>query len=562
MRVFPVIALIVVSALSSHGATHPKYETRAAWITTDGGRDWPRGLYGEAEQKKALTDLLDQLDNANFNTVYIQLQCRGGVAWTSSYYPTMSMLTGDGAKTAGYDVMEFVIDECHRRHMECHAWLTPFNQGYTADVNRYALNKVGHISSTHPGLCVTFNGTVYLDPGIPEARGLIVASYRELLSRYRLDGINLDAGCYSGSLFADDDSYYEHNPYYLSKEEWRRANMTDFIAEFADMVSEVSPDTRIGVTTLGVYKPIFGYDSQSTYNHTYQNPGLWIDNRYIDYLSPRMFHGESEGFSRNLAAWIERMPDAVVAGLSVERLANQDVTPTDITGQIESIRDTDRALGIALYGMSSLFGNGEEESDLRDLLRDDYFLYPSHIHPKNDLYDYAPNPPINVNAEHTGSGYLITWDPPFPSPEGTPVRYYSIYLSDGRGVDISDSNYVVCAKTDGHEFFYPSPTDNGLQFAITAFDTYYRESEPSITKTGVETLDIPEYFYYHQGSLMISGAKTIDRVEIYTFSGPKVSSHKIGDRQATVDCSNTASGVYVARVMYTDGSSKVGKFIK
>lgn len=562
MRAIPIIALFIATSSFAFGATHPKYETRAIWIMTDGGRDWPRGLYDEEEQKKALTRLLDQLDNVNFNTVYMQVQSRGGVAWPSSYYPTMSTLTGDGAKSAGYDVMEFIIDECHRRHIECHAWLTPFNQGYTGDANRYALNKVRHISSTNPDLCVTYNGSIYLDPGIPDARSLIIDSYRELLSRYRLDGVNIDLSSYSGREFADDYSYYEYNPYNLTKEEWRRANMTDFITEFADMASEVSPDTRIGVSTLGVYKPTFGYESPSAYNYAYQDPGLWVDNRYVDYVSPRLFQGESDGFSKNLTTWVRRIPDSLIIGLSVDRLNEPTVTPADVAAQIDAVRDSDDSLGIALYGLSTLFGSGDKEAQFLSMLTDDYFLYPSHIHPKNDLYDYAPNPPVNVNAEHNGEGYLITWDQPFPSPEGLPIRYYSIYLSDGRGVDTSRTDYIVCAKTGETEFFYPFPTDTGLQFAITAFDTSYRESQPSITKTSTDSFSIPEYFYYHQGTLFISGRKEIDRVEIYSFSGPRISTHIIGDRHATIDCGNINSGAYMARTIYADGSVKVRKFIR
>ena len=56
----------------------PKYETRAVWLTTIGGLDWP-DIYAQttekaAIQRKQLTDILDRLKSANINTV--QMFCQ------------------------------------------------------------------------------------------------------------------------------------------------------------------------------------------------------------------------------------------------------------------------------------------------------------------------------------------------------------------------------------------------------------------------------------------------------------------------------------------------------
>ena len=186
--------------MALNATSHPKYEVRAAWVSTEGGRDWPRGLYDEARQKEALVQLLDKLDDANFNTVFFQMQGRGGVAWDSSYYPAMVSLTGDGSIGTAYDIPQFVIDECRKRHIECHAWLTPFAQGSRQDASRYRLNRHPHISVSHPELCVTFNGTYYIDPGVPQGREMIVGSYREMLSQYNFDVIPTFLTSYDGSL--------------------------------------------------------------------------------------------------------------------------------------------------------------------------------------------------------------------------------------------------------------------------------------------------------------------------------------------------------------------------
>ena len=58
----------------------PKYEIRASWVTTLGGMDWPRQKANSPEgikrQKEELCQLLDQLKEANFNTVLFQTRLR------------------------------------------------------------------------------------------------------------------------------------------------------------------------------------------------------------------------------------------------------------------------------------------------------------------------------------------------------------------------------------------------------------------------------------------------------------------------------------------------------
>lgn len=561
-RLLLILALLVPFGTALNAASHPKYEVRAAWVSTEGGRDWPRGLYEETRQKEALIQLLDKLNDANFNTLFFQMQGRGGVAWDSSHYPAMVSLTGDGSIGTAYDIPQFVIDECRKRHIECHAWLTPFAHGSRQDASRYQLNRYPHVSASRPEICVSFNGNYYIDPGIPEGREMIVESYREMLSRYDFDGINLDLSSYDGRQFPDDDSYEAYNPDNLTREEWRRDNMTAFVAEVAEMVSEIAPDIKIGVSTLGVYKPTLGYDNKSAYNSAYQDPVLWVDSRYADYLSPRMSHEESLGFSKNLAKWAEMVPGAIIPGIMTGRLAESAVSVNDLTRQIDVIRDDEGCIGIAIDGLSTLFGNGDKANDMRQSLASDYFRYPAHIHPKDDLYDFAPNPPVNVEARYTGDGYAITWEEPFPSAEGTLVKYYSIYLSDGHGADTSNPEYIVCAKTDGMEFFYPAETAEGLQFAITAFDTDYRESLPAITKSALDDIYLPVYFYYHQGAIYLSDVKPVERLEIYSLTGNRVMHQEIGASQATVDCGRLAPGVYVAKAVYSDGTSSMHKFAR
>ena len=100
----------------------PKAEVRAVWLTTNSNLDWPsKSTLSESQMKAELTDILDRLKEANFNTILFQAQVKGDVAWESEIQPAMRALTGNGANRMSWDVSKYVIEECHKRGMECHA---------------------------------------------------------------------------------------------------------------------------------------------------------------------------------------------------------------------------------------------------------------------------------------------------------------------------------------------------------------------------------------------------------------------------------------------------------
>ena len=135
MKKIFVFALVFASVLIS--IAQPKYEVRAVWLTTNNGLDWPKGEDDVETQKNDLCDILDKLAAANFNTIIFRAQVKGDVLWESTMQPAMRAITGNGSKSMSYDVSTFVIEECHKRNMECHAWIVPYRIGTSSDANKY-----------------------------------------------------------------------------------------------------------------------------------------------------------------------------------------------------------------------------------------------------------------------------------------------------------------------------------------------------------------------------------------------------------------------------------------
>lgn len=561
-----VLSSIALSLCTVAALAQPKYEVRAVWLTTNGGLDWPKGETSVSQQKADLCEILDKLEDANFNTIIFQAQVKGDVAWMSNKQPAMNAFTGNGSLGLSYDVSQFVIDECHKRNMECHAWIVPYRIGTQKEANKYKDNTVKHVTVTHPELCVLYNGAYYLDPGLPATREYLLDVYKELLSNYNFDGVNFDYTRYPGSEFDDAASYAAYNPEYLPKDDWRRNNINTFIAEFYEMAKSINPDIKVGAAPIGTYKNVQGYGNMTAYGSVYQDACQWMQSGNHDLLIPQMYWNEKNGFSPNMVTWVNNSAGRqLVVGLAPYKMVDgsNNWETSVITDQIEKVRAQEGMSGVCFFRTDHVIDVTQSKiATLYNQLCDDYFKYPSHIVPMDYNGITTPNAPRNVKQERNGWDYTITWDEPNPDTENTPIKYYSVYLTNGTTVDTSDLQKVVAFKVKGNKFVYSS-LDSSLTFAVTAFDKNYYESQPALSDAAsLDGIDAYSKIIVNNDVINVSGAKTIAAIEVYSMMGDCVVFENVSGVEASVDCSHVSNGVYIFCVKYEDGSSVVDKFIK
>ena len=116
-------------------------DMQAAWITTVYNSDWPSVKNNISKQKEEIINILDILKDTGINTVMFQARTEGDSLYKSNINPWSKVLTGTQGKDPGYDPLEFVIEEAHKRGIKVHAWLNPY-RGTTSgtDINKLSTN--------------------------------------------------------------------------------------------------------------------------------------------------------------------------------------------------------------------------------------------------------------------------------------------------------------------------------------------------------------------------------------------------------------------------------------
>ena len=239
---FLFLSVFLCHYLCAH--TKPKYELRAVWIATIGNIDWPSNdtkLDALAQQQEFI-NLLNLLQSAGMNAVIVQVRPASDAFYESSYETWSRYVTGKEGQAPNpyYDPTKFMIDECHKRGMEFHAWFNPYRALIDARKNTHAFN---HPTYTHPEWFVNYGGKKYFDPGVPAVRKYVQDVVCEVVSKYDIDAVHFDDYFYPykiGSLeFPDNKSYIQNGDGMLTKADWRRKNVNLFIEEISKKIKVI-----------------------------------------------------------------------------------------------------------------------------------------------------------------------------------------------------------------------------------------------------------------------------------------------------------------------------------
>ncbi|MGD0339280.1 MAG: family 10 glycosylhydrolase [Bacteroidota bacterium] len=472
----------------------PKYEFRGVWITTVYGSIWPKSKYPR-EQRLELINIYQTVRLNNLNAVVFQVRARGDVMYPSQFEPFASSVTGVLGGKPDYDPLKFAIEEAHKFGLEFHAW---WNVCKVADgENPPPLTSPAHIAHTHPEWLKRWrnkngngNGSVewWLDIGYPQVRARLIDIAMELVEKYDIDAINFDYLRYPGPEFDDYSSYAVYGGS-LSRDEWRRLNVTSFLREFYKRATAVKPLLKIGAAPIGIYKNLPEASGWQSYSLLYQDTRQWLREGIVDYIIPQLYWElySNPRFSVLLRDWQDNSWGRhVYAGIGAFRPG----IPQQIPAMIDSVR---------------VIGAGGEcyftYNDVKDVavFRNRYSK-PALIPPMRWKYTLPPGTPKNLRVKEVSAGmFTLEWDPPSSATEEYAPQRYAIYRSISPTIDISTSECFV-AVTSGLQTAFTDiidrPTALKYFYVVTAFDKANIESQPSNITTAEfqEAVVMRQYF--------------------------------------------------------------------
>lgn len=559
--------LLAIAALPMSSGV--KREVRSVWMATVWALDWPSSTSSTTAQKNEMVKYLDVLQKNNFNAVYFQVRTMSDAFYKSSYEPWSSYLTGTRGKDPGWDPLAFVVEECHKRGMECHAWVNPyrFSTGSNwSTAQDQALKSAGMLLAYTKSDGKT---TTILNPGLELVRKRIVDVCKEIISNYDVDGLVFDDYFYPEGIpvtsSAGDYDLWQKSGASMTFGDWRRNNVNQMVADVYKMVQQQKPYVRFGISPAGAactsaaVAAKHGIDrcpvaSDWQYDGIFSDPVAWLKAGTIDYISPQLYwktNHKTNPFGPMTKWWsyvAKHFGRHHYASHSISFLNSSNTTGDweEIGKQVQFSRDytENEAPGAVFY--SAAYVTGKKQSGFGEWLQVNKFqnkaLTPAIDWKKSDLEK------VQVSALNKRAT-VLSWT-------GVDNVRYSVYaVPESVNVETLDSNipaeYLLGVS---YKTTYTMPDDkkSGYNYAVCVLDRYGNEYEPVYYgQSGVECIGGNSGLTadYADGELRLSAVA--DEVFVYNEAGALVANSRNCNRLAL----SVQAGMYIVRMIGNGGVS-------
>ena len=481
-----------VGAQIQQQSPYPKREFRGAWIQAVNGQF--RGIPTE-KLKQTLIDQLNSLQGAGINAIIFQVRPEADALYASQLEPWSRFLTGvqGQAPSPYWDPMQFMIDECHKRGMEFHAWINP----YRVKTSLKSELSPNHLYNIHPEWFVTYNNQLFFDPALPESRRHICMVVADIVSRYDVDAIHMDDYFYpypaKGMDFPDDASFARYSGGFTNRADWRRSNVNILIQKIHETIRGLKPWVKFGISPFGIYRnekndPLGSKtNGLQNYDDLYADVLLWARNGWVDYNIPQIYWqiGHPAADYETLVKWWAKNTEnrPLFIGQSVMNTIQNADPKNPSMNQLPRKMALERAYqtigGSCQWPASAVVENAGK---YRDALVQEYHKYPALVPVFDFMDDKAPGKVRKVKKVWTEDGYMLFWTPPKAKDEMDRAVQYVVYrFGDKEKVNIDDASHIVAVTRNN---FYKLPYKDGknkYRYVVTALDRLHNESK-SVSK--------------------------------------------------------------------------------
>lgn len=342
-------------------------EVRAIWLD--------RGTIAAARSESQLAVVFDRMAAAGVNTVFIETVNAGYPIYPSSVAPQQNPLT------RGWDPLAAAVKLAHERKMELHAWVWVFSAGnrrHNLLVGKPS-DYIGPILEVHPdwanrsqnGEIFTPEGKPFLDPANPQVQDYLLRLYREIVTRYKVDGIHLDYIRYPRQEFGADFGFsvasrsqfqaltgvdpatitVNHPSLWRMWTEWRAQQVNQFVARVSKEMKQLKPDLTISAA-------VFSWRNAERMQTIQQDWEVWIARGDVDLLVPMTYAADTSSFLRQQVqptlASITQSPVLFLPGVLL-----RDIQETELLDRIQAVRDLPSG-GYSLFAAEHLHPSFEQ----------------------------------------------------------------------------------------------------------------------------------------------------------------------------------------------------------
>ena len=476
-------------AQSGPAGAQQKREFRGAWIQCVNGQF--KGL-GTETMQQTLAYQLDELRKDGCNAVIFQVRPECDALYESQLEPWSYYLTGQQglAPEPYWDPLAWMVEQCHKRGMELHAWINP----YRAKTKVAHANAQNHVVACHPERCFAYDGLMVLNPALQENRQYICDVVSDIVKRYDVDGLHIDDYFYpypvAGVSIPDAADFRANSNGIKDIGDWRRYHVNLFVKQLSETIHRLKPWVKFGVSPFGIYRNQKNDPNGSrtnglqNYDDLYADVLMWVNNRWIDYCVPQLYWeiGNKAADYNELIHWWNKHCDRVplFIGEDVERTVKyadpDDASRHQLSAKMALHTKLPNVKGTVLwYAKAAVDNVGHYGSSLRAVYWSRPVLQP--LVPW--MEKKAPGKVRRVEVVDVDGKLVLFWTAPKSRRWSDEAVRYAVYrFSQGERIDTEDATKMVAVTRDNYYKLPAATPKSRYVYVVTALNRIDVESKP------------------------------------------------------------------------------------
>jgi len=488
--IITLVALFVICA--THAQQPPKREFRGTWIHTVNNREYQKMTSEEMQQH--YRNVLDSFEIAGINAVIFQVRPTADAFYVSNYEPWSRYFTGEQGKAPDpvWDPLAFLIEECHNRAMELHAWFNP----YRVTCNDTEVLTEDHLYFKKPYLFLKYGKQLYFDPGHPESREFTLQVIADVVKRYDIDGVHFDDYFYPYKIryeeFPDEESfikYHEADGFgRFQKNDWRRNNVNILVRDLNQTIKSIKPWVKFGISPFGIWRnkdmDPAASDTQggvTNYDDLFADIKLWVEKGWIDYNVPQLYWeiGHPRADYATLSDWWSE--NNFGQQLYIGQNLWVSVKAPDGTSQLHTkmkmVRENPNIHGNVWW---SGYGMVRNPDGFVDSLKNEYQKYPALVPVFKHIDNIPPAPVKKLTGKNTPNGKQLRWEATPAQNEMDKAAFFCVYrFETNEPINLEDATKLQKIVRNPVYIIPQSNNTKKYKYVVTALDRLYNESKAS-----------------------------------------------------------------------------------
>ena len=284
--------------------------------------------------------------------------------------------------------------------------------------------------------------------------------------------------------FPDEDSWAEYklSGGKLSRNDWRRKAVNDFVETLYKEIKKTKKEVRLGISPFGIWRPnypssIKGFDQ---YDVLFADARLWLHEGWVDYFTPQLYwpiNQIDQSFPVLLGWWKNQnikgrnlWPGLYTSKVKDTKGIDENINQIMITRGITPLNPGHVHFSVAAFMREDSIGFAEA-------LKHSVYKQQALVPPSNWLDSKVPGKPGNVSLHRGGDQLKLAWQNSKDPDIFLNVIYYR-YDENWQYKIVNAKDNILSLATTYTEIFRKDTTVSNLnKIAISAVDRCGNESE-------------------------------------------------------------------------------------